>query len=71
MSKQILIEHILFTPQQQSLNESRLNPSKNLIVAGKMQAANKPNANRRIYDKAILEREVQNILKDLLQKIEH
>ena len=39
-----------------------LNPGKNLIVAGKMQAANKPNANKRIYEKTILEREVNKYI---------
>jgi len=63
MSKQVLIEHLLFQPLPQQLQEARLNPSKNLIVAGKMQAANKPNANRRIYEKAILEREVSKYIK--------
>ena len=62
MSKQVLIEHLLFQPLPQQLQEARLNPSKNLIVAGKMQAANKPNANRRIYEKAILEREVKKYM---------
>ena len=63
MSKQVLIEYITFQPESQKLNEARLNPSKNLVVAGKMQAANKPNANRRIYEKAILEREVDKYIK--------
>jgi hypothetical protein len=45
------------------LHEVRLNPSKNLIVSGKMQEANKANANRRIYSKEILAREVDKYLK--------
>jgi hypothetical protein len=63
MSKQVLIEHLLFQPLPQQLQEARLNPGKNLIVAGKMQAANKPNANKRIYEKTILEREVNKYIK--------
>ena len=59
MSKQVLIEYITFQPQPQQLQEARINPRKNLVVAGKMQSANKPNANRRIYSKEILEREVE------------
>ena len=58
MSKQVLIEYNTFKPQPQQLHEVRLNPSKNLIVSGKMQEANKANANRRIYSKEILAREV-------------
>ena len=54
MSKQVLIEYNTFKPQPQQLHEVRLNPSKNLIVSGKMQEANKANANRRIYSKEIL-----------------
>jgi len=63
MSKQVLIEYNTFKPQPQQLNEVRLNPSKNLIVSGKMQEANKANANRRIYSKEILAREVDKYLK--------
>jgi hypothetical protein len=63
MSKQVLIEHLLFQPLPHQLQEARLNPGKNLIVAGKMQAANKPNANKRIYEKTILEREVNKYIK--------
>jgi hypothetical protein len=63
MSKQVLIEYNTFKPQPQQLHEVRLNPSKNLIVSGKMQEANKANANRRIYSKEILAREVDKYLK--------
>jgi hypothetical protein len=63
MSRQLLIEYNIFKPQPQQLQEIRFNPSKNLIVSGKMQEANKENANRRIYSKEILSREVDKYLK--------
>jgi hypothetical protein len=63
MSKEILIEYNIFKPLPQQLQEVRFNPSKNLIVSGKMQEANKENANRRIYSKEILSREVDKYLK--------
>lgn len=63
MSKQVLIEYITFQPQPQQLHEARMTGGKNLIVSGKMQSANKPNANRRIYSKEILEREVDKYVK--------
>lgn len=63
MSKQVLIEYITFQPLPQQLQEARLTGGKNLIVSGKMQSANKPNANRRIYSKEILEREVDKYVK--------
>jgi hypothetical protein len=58
MSKQVLIEYNIFKPLPQQLQEARYNPSKNLIVSGKMQEANRANANKRIYSKPILEREI-------------
>lgn len=63
MSKQVLIEYITFQPLPQQLQEARMTGGKNLIVSGKMQSANKPNANRRIYSKEILEREVDKYIK--------
>jgi hypothetical protein len=63
MSRKLLIEYNIFKPQPQQLQEIRFNPSKNLIVSGKMQEANKENANRRIYSKEILSREVDKYLK--------
>lgn len=63
MSKQVLIEYITFQPQPQQLHEARMGGGKNLVVSGKMQSANKPNANRRIYSKEILEREVDKYVK--------
>jgi hypothetical protein len=63
MAKQVLIDYILFEPSPRMINESRLNPSKNLIVEGKVQAAGKPNANRRVYDFDTLRREVDRYVK--------
>lgn len=62
MSKQLLIEYLPFQPTPQQLMEARMNPSSNLIVQGKMQAMNKPNANRRVYGPS-LKREVEKYKK--------
>ena len=56
MSKQLLIEHSLFQPIPGMLKEGR--GTGNLIVSGKVQAADKPNANRRVYPFDYLQREV-------------
>jgi hypothetical protein len=48
MSKQLLIEHSFFTPTI-NLHEGLKNQNGNLIVRGKVQASDKPNANRRVY----------------------
>jgi hypothetical protein len=63
MAKQVLIDYMLFEPSPRMINESRMNPSKNLIVEGKVQAAGKPNANRRVYDFDTLRREVDKYIK--------
>lgn len=62
MAKQVLIEYLTFQPQPQQLREVRYNPTTNLIVSGKVQAAGKPNANKRIYEYDILKREVDKYL---------
>jgi len=49
MSKQVLIEYMLFKPQPQQLREGRMNPRAPFLVSGKIQAAGKPNANHRVY----------------------
>ena len=59
MSKQLLIEHLNFEPSPRSLTEARLNPSRQFLVSGKVQAADKPNANKRIYDYDTLHKQVQ------------
>lgn len=59
MNKQVLIEYLPFQPLPKQLNEARVNPRAPFLVSGKVQAANKPNANHRIYDYDILQRQVQ------------
>lgn len=58
MSKQLLIEYLVFQPSPQTLMESKINPNGPLIVQGKMQAKGEPNANRRIYGESLV-REVE------------
>lgn len=58
MSKQLLIEHLTFEPSPKALYEARMNPSTKFLVSGKVQAADKPNANKRIYDYETLKRQV-------------
>ena len=60
MSKQLLIEHSLFQPIPSLMKEGRGNG--NLIVAGKVQAADKPNANRRVYGYDILKQQVDKYI---------
>jgi hypothetical protein len=59
MNKQVLIEYLPFQPLPKHLNEARVNPRAPFLVSGKVQAANKPNANHRIYDYDILQKQVQ------------
>ena len=59
MSKQVLIEYLPFKPLPKQLHEARMNPKSPLIVAGLVQAADKPNANKRIYDYDTLAKQVQ------------
>jgi hypothetical protein len=63
MGKELLIEYMTFKPSPRQLNEVKLNPSKNLMVEGKIQAAGKPNANRRVYDFDTLKREVDKYIR--------
>jgi len=63
MNKQVLIEYLPFKPLPQQLQEAKYNPNAPLIVSGKVQAANKPNANQRIYEYDTLKREVDKYLK--------
>lgn len=62
MSKQLLIEYLPFQPTPQQLQEARMNPTANLIVQGKLQAKNKPNANKRVYGDSLV-REVAKYMK--------
>ena len=59
MNKEVLIEYLPFKPLPKQLNEARVNPRAPFLVSGKVQAANKPNANQRIYDYDILQKQVQ------------
>lgn len=59
MNKQTLIEYLPFKPLPQQLHEARVSPNKPFLVSGKVQAADMPNANRRIYDYETLKKQVQ------------
>jgi len=63
MAKQVLIEYMAFKPSPQQLSEAKYNPNGKLLVSGKVQAANKPNANMRVYGYETLKREVDNYIK--------
>jgi len=54
MNKEVLIEYLPFKPLPKQLNEAKMNPRIPFLVSGKIQAADKPNANHRIYDFATL-----------------
>jgi hypothetical protein len=58
MSKQLLIEHMTFEPSRRQLQEARMTPNSKFLVSGKVQAADKPNANKRIYDYNTLHKQV-------------
>jgi len=61
MSKQLLIEYSLFHPIGQ-LHEGIKNRNGNMVVAGQVQASDKPNANKRIYPYDILELQVEKYI---------
>lgn len=63
MAKELLIEYSLFKPAKASLSEAKRNMNGNMIVSGQIQAADKPNANRRVYPYEILERQVEMYIK--------
>lgn len=58
MSKELLIEYMTFQPLPKQLQEARMNPKGRFLVSGKVQAADKPNANKRIYDYETLKKQV-------------
>lgn len=58
MEKQVLIEYLTFKPLPRQLQEARVNPHAKFLVSGKVQAADKPNANKRIYDYDTLRKQV-------------
>ena len=59
MNKEVLIEYLTFKPLPQQLHEAKMNPRSKFLVSGKVQAADKPNANKRIYDYDTLQRQVE------------
>jgi len=63
MSRQTLIETQLFTLSPQALTEAVKTERGNLLVEGRLQAAETKNGNGRYYPKNILEREVENYKK--------
>jgi hypothetical protein len=62
MSKQLLIEYQAFQPLPQSINEAKRLANGNMIVAGLVQACDKPNANKRIYPYDTLKKQVEKYL---------
>jgi hypothetical protein len=58
MNKEVLIEYLPFKPLPKQINEAKMNPRIPFLVSGKIQAADKPNANHRIYDYATLKKQV-------------
>jgi hypothetical protein len=58
MNKEVLIEYLPFKPLPKQINEAKMNPRIPFLVSGKIQAADKPNANYRIYDYATLKKQV-------------
>ena len=60
MSKSLLIEYALFTPQSTVLTEGK--GDRNLMVEGVIQRADAKNQNGRVYPKTILEREVEKYI---------
>ena len=58
MNQEVLIEYLPFKPLPQQLHEVKVNPRAKFLVSGKVQAADKPNANKRIYDFDTLQRQV-------------
>ena len=59
MSKQLLIEYTTFTPLPRQLTEASISPNAPFLVSGLVQAADKPNANKRIYDYDTLNRQTE------------
>ena len=58
MSKEVLIEYMTFKPLPRQLQEAKMNPRAPFLVSGKVQAADMPNANKRIYDYDTLHKQV-------------
>ena len=63
MSRQTLIETQLFRIAPQAITEAVKTERGNLLVEGRLQAAETKNGNGRSYPKKILEREIENYKK--------
>lgn len=64
MSKQILIETFLM-PQQSKMIFENFNKNQRIVIKNmKIQQANKPNKNQRIYSRSILERETRQLIEN-------
>ena len=63
MSRQTLIETQLFTLSPQTITEAVKSERGNLLVEGRLQAAETKNGNGRSYPRKILEREIENYKK--------
>ena len=61
--RQTLIETQLFELSPQALTEAKTSERGNLLVSGRLQAAQTKNGNGRYYPKGILQREVENYKK--------
>lgn len=61
MSKSLLIEYSIFTPKTTQLTEG-VKGARNLVVQGVVQRADSENANRRVYPKRILQKEVEKYI---------
>ena len=63
MNRQTLIETQLFTVSPQAITEAVKSERGNLLVEGRLQAAETKNGNGRYYPREILEREISNYKK--------
>jgi len=61
MSKSLLIEYSIFTPKVTQITEG-VKGARNLVVQGVVQRADSENANRRVYPKRILQKEVEKYI---------
>jgi hypothetical protein len=61
MGKSLLIEYSIFTPKSTQLTEG-VKGARNLTVQGVVQRADSENANRRVYPRRILEKEVEKYI---------
>lgn len=61
MSKSLLIEYSIFTPKSTQLTEG-VKGARNLTVQGVVQRADQENANRRVYPRRILQKEVEKYI---------